>query len=91
MANLQIQGVDENLYSEVKKLAAAENRSGSEKILCLAREYLVKKKTVRASKTPAQMLLDLSGSCSDDRTSEEITREIKRARRSGSHPHPGHP
>jgi hypothetical protein len=62
MANLQIKGVDENLYAQIKKLAAAENRSVSQQILYLAREYLVKKKTFQASKTPAQVLLELSGS-----------------------------
>ncbi len=81
MANLQIKGVDENLYAQIKKLAAAENRSISQQILYLAREYLVKKKTFQASKTPAQVLLELSGSWSDDRTPEEIVREIKSARR----------
>ena len=81
MANLQIKGIDENLYAQIKKLAAGENRSVSQQVLYLAKEYLAKNKTLRTSKPPAQVLLELSGSWVDDRHSEEIVREIKRARR----------
>lgn len=42
MANLQIKGIDENLYLQIKKLASAENRSVSQQILYLAKEYLAK-------------------------------------------------
>lgn len=81
MANLQIKGIDENLYLQIKKLASAENRSVSQQILYLAKEYLAKRKAFQASKTNAQVLLELSGSWADDRTPEEIVREIRRARR----------
>ena len=81
MANLQIKGIDEHLYAQIKKLASAENRSVSQQILYLAKEYLAKKKTAQASRTPAQVLLELSGSWEDDRNPEEIIREIKQARR----------
>jgi hypothetical protein len=81
MANLQIKGIDENLYAKIKKLAAVENRSVSQQILYLAKEYLVKRKTLQNSKPPAQVLLELSGSWADDRHPEEIVREIKKARR----------
>jgi len=81
MANLQIKGIDQDLYAQIKKLASAENRSVSQQILYLAREYLAKWKTAQASRTPAQVLLGLSGSWEDDRTPEEIIREIKKARR----------
>ena len=33
MANLQIKGIDDELYRDIKKLAAAENRSVSQQIL----------------------------------------------------------
>lgn len=81
MANLQIKGIDENLYAQIKKLAAVENRSVSQQILYLAKEYLVKRKKLQTSKPPAQVLLELSGSWADDRHPEEIVREIKKARR----------
>ena len=86
MANLQIKGVDENLYARIKKVAAEENRSVSQQILYLAKEYLARNKTLRTSKPPAQVLLELSGSWVDDRHPEEIIREIKRARRNSKKP-----
>jgi hypothetical protein len=81
MANLQIKGIDENLYAQIKKLASAENRSVSQQILYLAKEYLTKRKTSSAARTSTQVLLDLSGSWDDARAPEEIIREIKHARR----------
>ena len=84
MANLQIKGIDEHLYAQIKKLASTENRSVSQQIL-----YLAKRKTAHASRTPAEVLLELSGSWEDDRTPEEIIREIKRARRNSKKPKKG--
>jgi hypothetical protein len=59
MANLQIKGVDEQLYAQIKKLAAAQNRSVSQQILYLAKEYLGRRKTIQASRTPTRVLLGL--------------------------------
>ncbi len=33
MANLQIKGIDDELYNEIKKLAASEKRSISQQVL----------------------------------------------------------
>jgi hypothetical protein len=81
MANLQIKGIDAHLYAQIEKLASAENRSVSQQILCLTKEYLARRKPAQASRTPAQVLLALSRSWQDDRTPEAIIRGIKRARR----------
>ena len=72
MANLQIKGVKEELYAEIKKLASAENRSVSQQILFLVREYLGRKNHISALKSPAQILLELSGSWQDDKGAEQI-------------------
>ena len=80
MANLQIKGMDDALYKNIKELAAMENRSVSQQIVFLAKEYLAKKKNLQLAKPPARILLELSGSWDDDRTSEEIVEEIKGAR-----------
>ncbi len=82
MANLQIKNVADDLYEEIKKLASAENRSVSQQVLFLVREYLAKRKHLTAAKSPAQVLLELSGSWEDDRNAEQIVREIKSARKS---------
>ena len=82
MANLQIKNVADDLYEEIKKLASAENRSISQQVLFLVKEYLAKRKHLTAAKSPAQVLLELSGSWEDDRNAEQIVREIKSSRKS---------
>ena len=81
MANLQIKGIDDGLYAQIKILAASENRSVSQQVLFLIKEHLSKKKHLGAIKTPAGILLELSGSWEDERKPEDIVNEIKRARR----------
>ena len=82
MANLQIKNIRDDLYEEIKKLAAAENRSVSQQVLFLVKEYLAKRKHLTAAKSPAQVLLELSGSWEDDKNAEQIVKEIKSARKS---------
>ena len=82
MANLQIKNVADDLYEEIKKLASAENRSVSQQVLFLVKEYLAKRKHLTATKSPAQVLLDLSGSWEDDKNAEQVVKEIKSARKS---------
>jgi hypothetical protein len=81
MANLQIKGINDKLYDTIKKLAASENRSVSQEILFLVKEYVAKRKQTIAIKTPAQVLLDLSGSWIDNRPADTIIVEIKAARK----------
>ena len=81
MANLQIKGVNDQLYEEIKKVAEAENRSVSQQVLFLIRDYLAKRKQVKTLRSPAQVLLDLAGSWEDDRDPREIVAEIKVARK----------
>jgi len=81
MANLQIKNIDDALYAQIKNLAASENRSVSQQVLFLMKSYLSKKKQSNAIKTPAQILLELSGSWKDEREPEEIIRIMKQARK----------
>ena len=81
MANLQIKGIDNELYDELKEIAAEENRSVSQQTLFLLRDYLAKKHRVRTLKTPAQILLDLSHSWIEDQDAAAIIAKIKKARR----------
>ena len=82
MANLQIKGMDDNLYERLKAIAAAENRSVSQQVLFLVKSYLAKGKTVDEIKTSAQALLELSGSWDDSRSSADIIKEIRKGRKS---------
>jgi hypothetical protein len=86
MANLQIKGMDDKLYDTIKRLAASENRSVSQEVLFLVKEHVAKRKQTIAIRTPAQVLLDLSGSWIDDRSADAIIGEIKEARRNSRKP-----
>ena len=81
MANLQIKGIQDALYEEIKDMASAENRSVSQQILFLVKEYLARRKGFQACKTPAQVLLELSGSWENEKSIEQIIDEIKVARK----------
>jgi len=84
MSNLQIKGVDERLYQELKQLAADENRSVSQQVLFLIRSSLAQRNRSEQGETAAQALLALAGSWEDSRSSEAIIEEIKSERRSSS-------
>ena len=47
MANLQIKGIKDDLYAQIKNLAASENRSVSQQVLFLIKEHISKKKNNR--------------------------------------------
>lgn len=82
MSNLQIKGIDERLYQQLKQLAADENRSVSQQVLFLIRNHLAQRRRTHGSETAAQTLLALSGSWDDSRSAEQIVIDIKSARRS---------
>lgn len=81
MANLQIKGINDNLYAQIKALAKSEKRSVSQQILFIIKEYLLKRQLVHAVKMPAQVLLEMSGSWEDERTPAEIIAELKQVRK----------
>ena len=81
MANLQIKGIDDELYNEIKKLAAAEKRSVSQQILFLVKNFLAKKPRCDAVKTPSEVLLELCGSWQDERKADQIIDQIKKPRK----------
>lgn len=83
MANLQIKGMDDDLYAQLKSLAASENRSISQQVLYLLKRYLARKHQLQETRSPARVLLELSGSWEDDRPAEQILKELK-AKRKGS-------
>jgi len=81
MANLQIKGMNDDFYAQIKALAVSESRSVSQQILFMTKEYLLKKQQVQAAKMPAQVLLELSGAWEDGRTAAEIVADLKQARK----------
>ena len=84
MANLQIKGIQDDLYERIKEMAASENRLIGQQVLYLIKQYLANKGTSQAKKSPAQVLLDLSGSWEDNRDADEIVSNIKRGRKNSA-------
>ena len=84
MANLQIKGIEDALYTQIKELAASENRSISQQILFLVNRYMANKKQFQKTKMPAQILLELAGSWKDSQDADEIISNIKNARKNSS-------
>ena len=80
MAVLQIKGVDDDFYKQIKEMAAAENRSVSQQILYLTRRYLASAKEPRSAKTAAEVLLELAGSWNSSSTADEIIEDLKSRR-----------
>jgi hypothetical protein len=81
MANLQIKGINDDLYKEIKNLAISQNRSVSQQILMLIRQYLSKQHQIERTKSPVQVLIDLSGSWDDERPAEKIIMDLKKNRK----------
>lgn len=81
MANLQIKGISDDFYAQIKELAGSESRSVSQQVLFMTKEYLLKKQQVQAAKMPAQALLELSGAWEDSRAAEEIIGDLKESRK----------
>jgi predicted CopG family antitoxin len=89
MANLQVKGIDDDFYEDLKRMAAAENRSVSQQVLLILREFMAKKVAFRRTKMPAEILLDLAGSWEDERTAEELAEDMRAARKSSTKLHGG--
>jgi len=81
MANLQIKGVDDNFYEDLKRMAKRRNRSVSQQVLTILKEYMARKGKLNKVQTPAAVLLELSGSWTDERSAGEIAAQIRGARK----------
>lgn len=81
MANLQVKGIDEGLYAQLKDLATAENRSVSQEVIYLVKTHLASRKGRQTNApNPAEVLLQLAGSWGDARPAKEIVAEIDSAK-----------
>ncbi len=78
MANLQVKSIDEQLYRSLGRRAALENRSISQEVVSILKDYLSKPSTKHA-KTNEQFM-QLCGSWVDDKTAEQISKEIRNNR-----------
>ncbi len=81
MATLQVKGIDEHLYNALGARAAMDNRSISQEVVMMIREFLGRPPRDLREATCA--VLELAGTWQDDRTARQIASDLRRARRSG--------
>ncbi|MCW5206541.1 hypothetical protein VU08_06395 [Desulfobulbus sp. F5] len=84
MTTLQLEGIDSFFYDQIKQMAELENRSVSQQIVHVVKEYLAKEKQIRTTRSPADVLLELAGSWQDSRDADEIISEIRSSRRNST-------
>lgn len=81
MATLQVRGMDDALYRALAARAAQDNRSISQQVVVIIRDFLAG--PGRSTREATEAFLQLSGSWTDERPASEIADEIQGARRSG--------
>ena len=78
MATLQVRSIDNQLYKALGARAAMENRSISQEVIAILKDYLSRPSTKHGTMT--EDFLQLCGTWQDDRPEEEIAAEIRNAR-----------
>jgi plasmid stability protein len=81
MATLQVKGMDDRLYEALGARAASENRSISQEVVAIIRQYLAT--PGKDCRSTGEAILELAGSWQDERSADEIVREIRQSRRFG--------
>lgn len=74
MATMQIKSMDEQLYKALKMIAKADNRSLSQQVIMILKQYLSAPK--KNQQQPAERFLELAGSWKDNRDAETIIKDI---------------
>jgi len=80
MATLQVKNIDDRLYRALGARAAMDNRSISQEVVTMIREFLA-----RPASDPREVtrqLLELAGSWEDQRSARKIASDLRKARRS---------
>ncbi len=81
MATLQVKGMDDDLYRALAARSKKNCRSISRQVTMIIRDFLSAENGSAEEKTAA--FLELCGTWADERTAEEIVREIRNGRKSG--------
>ena len=81
MATLQVRSIDDQLYQALGRRASMENRSISQEVVAILKEYLSTPRAKQQEATAA--FLELAGTWQDERMPQEIADDIRADRRSG--------
>ncbi len=80
MATLQVKNIDDRLYEALGARAAMDNRSISQEVVTMIREFLANPANDPLEAT--RQLLALAGSWEDQRTARQIAADLRRSRKS---------
>ena len=78
MANLQVRAIDNGLYKALGKRAEMDNRSISQEVVMIIKEYL--KKPASSGRSATDAFLELAGTWEDSRSADEIIKSIRKSR-----------
>lgn len=81
MATLQVRSIDDQLYKALGRRAAMDNRSISQEVVAILKEYLSYPTSKHTNST--NNFLEMCDTWQDEKTADEIIGEIRRDRRSG--------
>ncbi len=79
MAVLQVRTMDDDLYEALGRRAAMDNRSISQEVIAIIKNFLSRPES---AVSPDEEALKLSGAWNDDRSAGEIADSIRAARKS---------
>ena len=79
MATLQVREIDDRLYESLKTLATNEKRSISQEVIHILESYLANPKNYSFDSN--EEFINLSGSWEDERSAEEIIKDIETHRK----------
>jgi plasmid stability protein len=82
MATLQVKGLDDRLYEALRARASMDNRSISQEVAAIIRDYL--SRSPQDARRANEAFAELIGAWVDNRSAEEITSDIRKARQSGT-------
>lgn len=80
MATLQVKNLDDRLYQALGARAASDNRSISQEVVTMIREFLARPPCDPREATGE--LLALAGSWQDERSAQQIASDLRKSRRS---------
>jgi ABC-type arginine transport system ATPase subunit len=78
MAELLIEDIDDRLFEALRARAASNGRSITDEVVAIIQQYLVWPHT--DVQTAGEAILQLAGTWQDDRSAEEIVRDIRQSR-----------
>jgi len=82
MATLQVRAMDDRLYEALGRRATMDNRSISQEVVMIVKEYLSVPDIHHKRKT--ESFLELAGSWHDEKSADEIISELGKSRQNSA-------